>query len=201
VSGVTQEILLPDSLPTSNTQILGIDTIVGTKVTTQWETPTSGGSSKLGFSPSSIYQATHEVTSEDTGRSVWRASVVETDCTIDKVDFFVTSVTNAVDLTVAVYVGYMTSASRVLIGTSSALVTGINTVTFATSYTFSAGDNIIIYTSQEGGEGSSTIAGQSVLNNAYMIRQELAYSSTPASSISAPLTTGDRVLALHFYDE
>ena len=38
-SGVTQEILLPDTLPTSNTQILGIDTIVGTKVTTQWETP------------------------------------------------------------------------------------------------------------------------------------------------------------------
>jgi len=197
-SGVTQEILLPDSLPTSNTQVLGIDTIVGTKVTTQWETPTSV---KLGFSPSSIYQATHAITSEDTGRSIWRASVVETDCTIDKVDFFVTAETGAVDLTVAVYVGFMTSANRVLIGTSSALVTGINTITFATSYTFSAGDNIIIYTSQEGGEGNSTIAGQSVLSNAFMIRQELAYSSTPASSISAPLTTGDRVLALHFYDE
>ena len=201
VSGVTQEILLPDSLPTSNTQVLGIKTIVGTKVTTQWETPTSGVSSKLGFSPSSIYQATHAITSEDTGRSIWRASVVETDCTIDKVDFFVTAETGAVDLTVAVYVGFITSANRVLIGTSSALVTGINTITFATSYTFSAGDNIVIYTSQEGGEGSSTIAGQSVLNNALMIRQELAYSSTPASSIVVPETTGDRVLALHFYDE
>ena len=200
-SGVTQEILLPDSLPTSNTQVLGIDTIVGTKVTTQWETPTSGGSSKLGFSPSSIYQATHAITSTNDGRSIWRASVVETDCTIDKVKFFVTAETGAVDLTVAVYVGHMTSASRVLIGTSSALVTGINIITFATSYTFSAGDNIVIYTSQEGGEGTSTIAGQTVLNNAFMIREELAYSSTPASSISAPETTGDRVLALHFYDD
>ena len=42
VSGVTQEILLPDALPTANTQVLGIDTIVGTKVTTQWETPSTG---------------------------------------------------------------------------------------------------------------------------------------------------------------
>ena len=41
-AGVTQEILLPDALPTANTQILGIDTIVGTKVTTQWETPSTG---------------------------------------------------------------------------------------------------------------------------------------------------------------
>ena len=40
VAGVTQEILLPDALPTGATQVLGIDTIVGTKVTTQWETPT-----------------------------------------------------------------------------------------------------------------------------------------------------------------
>jgi len=40
-AGVTQEILLPDDLPTANTQVLGIDTIVGTKVTTQWATPYS----------------------------------------------------------------------------------------------------------------------------------------------------------------
>ena len=200
-SGVTQEILLPDELPTANTQVLGIDTIVGTKVTTQWETPTSGGSSKLGFSPASIYEATHGITSETTGRTVWRASVVETDCTIDKVDFFVTAETGAVNLTVAVYVGYITSASRVLIGTSSALVTGVNTITFTTNYTFSAGDNIVIYTSQQGGEGTSTIAGVTVLNSNLLIRQSLSYSATPASSISVPETVGDRVLSLHFYDE
>jgi len=201
-AGVTQEILLPDALPTANTQVLGIDTIVGTKVTTQWETPTSGGSSKLGFSPASIYEATHGITSETTGRTVWRASVIETDCTIDKVDFFVTAETGAVDLTVAVYIGYITSANRVLIGTtSSALVTGVNTITFATSYTFSAGDNIVIYTSQQGGEGTSTIAGVTVLNSSLLCRQSLSYSATPASSINAPETVGDRVLSLHFYEE
>ena len=198
---LTQEILLPDELPTANTQVLGIDTIVGTKVTTQWETPTSGGSSKLGFSPAYIYEATHGITSETTGRTVWRASVVETDCTIDKVDFFVTAETGTVDLTVAVYIGHMTSANRVLIGTSSALVTGVNTITFATNYTFSAGDNIVIYTSQQGGEGTSTIAGVTVLNSNLLIRQSLSYSATPASSISVPETVGDRVLSLHFYDE
>lgn len=202
-AGVTQEILLPDALPTANTQVLGIDTIVGTKVTTQWETPTGGGgSSKLGFSPASIYEATHGITSETTGRTVWRASVVETDCTIDKVDFFVTAETGTVNLTVAVYIGHITSANRVLIGTtSSALVTGVNTITFATSYTFSAGDNIVIYTSQQGGEGTSTIAGVTVLNSNLLCRQSLSYSSTPASSISVPETVGDRVLSLHFYDE
>ena len=36
-----QDILLPSALPTANTQVLGIDTIVGTQVTTQWATPYS----------------------------------------------------------------------------------------------------------------------------------------------------------------
>ena len=160
-----------------------------------------GSSDKLGFSPASIYQATHEVTSESTGRTIWRSSVVETDCTIDKVDFFVTAETGAPVLTVAVYVGSMTSANRVLIGTSSALVTGVNTVTFATNYTFSAGDNIVIYTSLQGGEESCSIAGATVLSNTLLCRQSLSYSATPASSISAAAGAGDRVLALHFYDE
>lgn len=161
----------------------------------------SGSSDKLGFSPASIYQATHEITSESSGRTIWRSSVVETDCTIDKVDFFVTAETGAPALTVAVYVGSMTSANRVLIGTSSALVTGVNTVTFATNYTFSAGDNIVIYTSLQGGEESCSIAGVTVLSNTLLCRQSLSYSSTPASSINAPETVGDRALALHFYDE
>ena len=203
-SGVTQEILLPATLPTANTQVLGIDTIVGTKVTTQWETPTSGGSSKLGFSPASIYEATRGVLSDTSGRTVWRASVVETDCTIDKVDFFVTAVNGEEDvyLTVAVYVGSMTSASRVLLGISSALATGVNTITFNASYTFSAGDNIVIYTSQSGGGlSTSTIAGITVLNSTLLCRQSLSYNNSPGSSISPASGAGDRVLSLHFYDE
>ena len=42
-SGVAQEISLPESLPTADTQILGIKSISGTSVQTQWETPTGGG--------------------------------------------------------------------------------------------------------------------------------------------------------------
>ena len=44
-TGVSQQISLPDNLPTANTQILGIKSISGTGVQTQWETPSGGGSS------------------------------------------------------------------------------------------------------------------------------------------------------------
>jgi hypothetical protein len=43
-TGVAQEISLPESLPTADTQVLGIKSINGTSVQTQWETPTGGGS-------------------------------------------------------------------------------------------------------------------------------------------------------------
>ena len=43
-TGAAQEISLPESLPTADTQILGIKSISGTSVQTQWETPTGGGS-------------------------------------------------------------------------------------------------------------------------------------------------------------
>ena len=42
-TGVSQQISLPDNLPTADTQILGIKSINGTGVQTQWETPTGGG--------------------------------------------------------------------------------------------------------------------------------------------------------------
>jgi hypothetical protein len=43
-TGAAQEISLPESLPTADTQVLGIKSINGTSVQTQWETPTGGGS-------------------------------------------------------------------------------------------------------------------------------------------------------------
>ena len=202
-SGTAYQINLPPLSGASIGKVLGVSGVSSNIISTSWQTA-SGGSSKLGFSPASIYQATHGISSDTTGRTVWRASVVETDCTIDKVDFFVTAVIGEEDLflTVAVYVGSITSANRVLIGTSSALATGVNTITFATSYTFSAGDNIVIYTSQSGGGlSTSTIAGVTVLNSTLLCRQSLSYSSTPASSIAPAEGGGDRVLSLHFYDE
>lgn len=42
-AGVAQTISLPDALPTADTQILGIKSISGTTVQTQWETPSGGG--------------------------------------------------------------------------------------------------------------------------------------------------------------
>jgi len=202
-TGAAYQIDLPPLSGASTGKVLGVSGVSSNIISTTWQT-VSGGSSKLGFSPASIYQATHGISSDTTGRTVWRASVVETDCTIDKVDFFVTAVIGEIDLflTVAVYVGSITSANRVLIGTSSALATGVNTITFATSYTFSAGDNIVIYTSQSGGGlSTSTIAGVTVLNSTLLCRQSLSYNSTPASSIAPAEGGGDRVLSLHFYDE
>ena len=163
-----------------------------------------GGSSKLGFTPLSIYGATHEISSGQTGKTIYRQSVVETDCTIDKVDFFVTAVTGLSNvLTVAVYVGNLTTATRVLLGTSGALSTGMNTITFTAPHTFSAGDDIVIYTSQSGSEEeNNSIAGDSgLLNNALLSRGDASYDASPVSSIGPPENPTAEGLALHFYDE
>jgi len=42
-SGAVQTISLPETIPTADTQILGIKSISGTVVQTQWETPSGGG--------------------------------------------------------------------------------------------------------------------------------------------------------------
>ena len=42
-AGAAQTISLPDTVPTADTQILGIKSISGTTVQTQWETPSGGG--------------------------------------------------------------------------------------------------------------------------------------------------------------
>ena len=200
--GSNYTLKLPASLPSVANQVLESNA----SGTLSWiPTPSGGGgsSSKLGFTPLSIYGATHEISSGQAGKTIYRQSVVETDCVIDKVDFFVTAVSGTCTLTVAVYVGNLTSATRVLLGTSGALTTGVNTITFASSYTFSAGDDIVIYTSQSAGEEiSNSIAGDSgLLNNSLLSRRSASYSSTPPTSISPPETSGGEGLALHFYDE
>lgn len=198
---VSYNIKFPNAGPGANNKILESDS----SGNLSWiDTPSGGGgSSKLGFTPLSIYGATHEIASGASGKTIYRQSVVETDCVIDKVDFFVTAVTGTCNLTVAVYVGNLTTATRVLVGTSGALTTGVNTITFTSSYTFSAGDDIVIYTSQSAGEEvSNSIAGDSgLLNNSLLSRRSASYSATPPTSISPPETSGAEGLALHFYDE
>ena len=56
-SGAAQEISLPEGLPTADTQVLGIKSINGTSVQTQWETPTGGGTSL----PYTSYEATYSI--------------------------------------------------------------------------------------------------------------------------------------------
>jgi len=200
--GSNYTLKLPASLPNVANQVLESNA----SGTLSWiPTPSGGGggSSKLGFTPLSIYEATRAVSSGSTGKTIYRQSVVETDCVIDKVDFFVTAVTGTCNLTVAVYAGNLTSATRVLIGTSGALTTGVNTITFTASYTFSAGDDVVIYTSQSGSaETNNSIAGNTgLLNNALLSRGEASYDATPVSSISPPEESSAEGLALHFYDE
>ena len=163
----------------------------------------SASGQKLGFQFLSIYEATHAVNGGQSGNQIFRQSVVQTDCAIDKVDFFVTAVSGTCTLTVAVYTGNLTSATRVLLGTSGALTTGVNTITFSPAYTFSAGDDVVIYTSQTGGEEtSSTIAGSTALLNSDLLSRGSNSSSTsPPTSISPPEAATQNGLALHFYDE
>lgn len=58
-AGAAQEISLPETLPTADTQVLGIKSINGTSVQTQWETPTGGGTSL----PYTSYEATYSIIS------------------------------------------------------------------------------------------------------------------------------------------
>ena len=157
---------------------------------------------KLGFQFLSIYEATHAVNGGQSGNQIYRQSVVQTDCSIDKVDFFVTAVSGTATLTVAVYLGTLASATRILLGTSGALTTGVNTITFSPGYTFSAGDDVVIYTSQTGGEETfSSIAGSTALLNSNLLSAGSNSSSTsPPTSILPPENGTQNGLALHFYD-
>jgi hypothetical protein len=65
-TGAAQEISLPESLPTADTQILGIKSISGTSVQTQWETPTGGGTSL----PYTSYEANFSVASNNVSEKV-----------------------------------------------------------------------------------------------------------------------------------
>lgn len=199
--GSNYTLKLPASLPSVANQVLESN---ASGILSWIPTPSgSGGSSKLGFTPLSIYGATNAISSGASGKTIYRQSVVETDCTIDKVDFFVTAVTGSVALTVAVYTGNLTTATKVLNGTNSSLSTGVNTITFTSSHTFSAGDDIVIYTSQSATEeDNSSIAGDAgLLNNNLISRGDAGYNANPPSSISPSESATAEGLALHFYDE
>lgn len=178
--------------------------------TASWQLPQT---SKLGFTPLSIYEAPGSFQSqqgeEGSAFSIIRQSVCETDCTIDKVDFFRLAGTDRV--TVAVYAGTIASGAGNLVltgGQSSGTINQINTITFNAPYTFSAGDDIIILVSLQYATGNyAEILGASNLfsTNVNLGRENSIYYQTPPSDFSILLenfsSASGKAAALHFYDE
>ena len=170
----------------------------------------SSSSNKLGFTPLSIYEARNKIASQEgeNGQAFTsiRQSVCETDCTIDKVDFFRLNGTDRV--TVAVYTGTIASGTgnlRLLGGQSSGISNQINTITFNTPYTFSAGDDIIILVSlQYGTNNDAEVVGDiDLIQSTYIGRQNTTYYSSPETDFSSLIgdftTLSQSAAALHFY--
>ena len=177
--------------------------------TASWQLPQT---SKLGFTPLSIYEAPGSFQSqqgeEGSAFSIIRQSVCETDCTIDKVDFFRLAGTDRV--TVAVYAGTIASGAGNLVligGQSSGTVNQINTITFNAPYTFSAGDDIIILVSLQYATGNyaQILGATGLVTNVNLGRENSIYYQTPPSDFSTLLenfsSASGKAAALHFYDE
>ena len=207
--GSNYTLKLPASLPSVANQILESNA----SGTLSWiPTPSGGGSSKLGFTPLSIYEATGKIESvsgeEGSAFSIIRQSVCETDCTIDKVDFFRLAGTERV--TVAVYTGTIAAGTgnlRLSGGQSSGTANQINTITFSSSYTFSAGDDIVILISLQysNGNDAELLGATNLYSNSALGRENTTYYSSPAADFSTIIedfsSASTKAGALHFYDE
>jgi len=196
-------------------------TTTGTSGAATWNGTTlnipqySGGtSSKLGFTPLSIYEATNKIQSvqgeEGSAFSVIRQSVCETDCTIDKVDFFRLAGTERV--TIAVYTGTIAAGTgnlRLLGGQSTGNINQINTITFNTPYTFSAGDDIVILISIQYStyNYAELLGSTSLFSSLSLGRENSTFYNPPNSDFSTliedfgPTSASTKAGALHFYDE
>ena len=168
-----------------------------------------GSSSKLGFTPLSIYEATGTIEStatEGPAFSYIRQSVCETDCTIDKVDFFRLSGTAAV--TVGIYTGNISTGTgtlRLSGSTQSGSANSIVTLSLGTPYTFTAGDDIIVLVSLNFGNGNNAqLLGASNLHpNAAVGRKNSIWYSSPPGNFGDVFEnfedTSGKAAALHFY--
>lgn len=158
---------------------------------------------KVGFSPLEIYAGEDNVTS---GREFIQA-VCDVDITIDAVDYFVLTAGTAAAPTIAIYDGVLTdtpAATLLYAGTNvTASVVGINTHTFTTPLTLTAGQKIVIYTSIPAefdllGKAHGQFPGDEFVG---------VGSATPSSSAPADLETGveglsstGKKVCLHFYE-
>ena len=165
-------------------------------------------SPKLGFTPLSIYEATGLIGSSSSAAfSIVRQSVCETDCTIDKVDFFRLSGTAAVSI--AVYTGTLSAGTGVLRlsgQTQSGSANSITTLTFSSPYTFTAGDDIIILVSLNygGGNYAQVLGSTSLYSHVALGRRNAVYYASPPQTYQEIESSFEEAYggaaALHFYD-
>lgn len=172
----------------------------------------AGGGGKLGFTPLSIYEATGKIEStageEGTALTIIRQSVIETDCTIDKVKVFRLGGTERI--TIAVYEATISGGTgnlRLLGGQSAGATTNsINEITFNSPYTFTAGTNIVILVSLEASTANDAelLGATNLHSNTSLGRENTTYYISPdadfSNVISAFSSASQKGAALHFYD-
>ena len=177
-------------------------TTTGTSGAASWNGTTlnipqysGGGGGNVGFSPMSIYEGEAEVGTASLGgdASFARQTTVESDCTINRVQFFRLTGTN--EISIYVYEGLMTNpaaANLVLAGTmqqASSPANSMNELSFNksgyTSHTFGAGTSIIIVVCFKSGEGGANALGNDTLKRAAGLSASGNYY---IDEVSVPLT-------------
>ena len=182
-----------------------------------WGTPSGSGTTyDLGFQALNMYDSKESVPASGNLQYI-RQMVVPNDCTIDACQFFCTHTGSGSSVTVALYrtANLKTVAGTcVLVSSNSSITTGLNTINFTTegsadSYTFSAGERIVVYVKVQSGESVSLrLAGDTVLGdtNKYIGAQSTTLSTTPtdADTINSTFlgnfeSVNTKAVALTFY--
>lgn len=210
--------------PTNSTDITL--TTTGTSGASTWNGTTlnipqySGGSGgNVGFSPMSIYEGEVEVGTNSLAgvASFARQTMVESACTINRVQFFRINGNN--EISIYVYEGLMSNpatASLVLAGSQtfgSVVVNGVNNMAFSksgyTSHTFNAGVPIIIVVCfKSGGSGGASALGNDTLLRATNLSAAGSYyvdeDNVPLSyeGLAEELTEGNEYgVSMHFHNK
>ena len=155
------------------------------------------------FSPFPIYQGEAAL---GTGVfSIWIQSVVDASFECDSVKWFHTGITTGSKSTaIAVYTGtLLAGGTQRVLGTKGSVDAGINTITFPSSYEFTAGENIVIYYAQQAA-GCNPLGITGILNNANLATGSASYIGSPNVDLATATEGQDSSVAvirpcLHFY--
>ena len=142
---------------------------------------TIASTSSGGISPFPIYQASDSVSVG--GQTIVRQSVCETASTCSKLEYFSVG-TISYPVYFAIYTGAITaagSAAKRLEGYNSTSTAGINVINFSGSYSFLAGQDIVIVVSLQ---DTGSLAGSStLLNHVDISRGAAVYTSSFPSTL------------------